>query len=460
MAGIGFGLRRLIHQGNLSGLFGGYLFSALITAGPWLFTILSLGSIVLFGNQLLSPDELSRFRLVIIYNFSLSLVLSGPLTIVVTRYISDKVYQRDIREIPGILMGSLGFLLVVQLPFVLYFYLSHLTLPLEISLAATANYLLISAIWLVSVFLSALKDYATISLNFALGMALGVLLGVHFGDTHSVSGALTGFNIGLGFILFSLIARVMVENPYPATGFFGFFSYFKKYWDLAVCGLCYNLAIWVDKWIMWLAPEAEEMLTGFISYPHYETAMFLAFLTIIPAMSIFFVNVETSFYEKYMLFYKDIQNHAPYDKIQLNQGEITRNLLDNSRLLIFFQGFISFMAIVLAPRLFDALNINYLLLGMFRIGVLGAFFHVMTMFMFIILFYFDFRKPALGLHILFLASNIVFTLMSLKAGFSYYGYGYFFASLLTFGCTYCFTFHAVGTLPYRAFIKNNSALSG
>ena len=70
MAGIGFGLRRLIHQGNLSGLFGGYLFSALITAGPWLFTILSLGSIVLFGNQLLSPDELSRFRLVIIYNFS------------------------------------------------------------------------------------------------------------------------------------------------------------------------------------------------------------------------------------------------------------------------------------------------------------------------------------------------------------------------------------------------------
>ncbi len=460
MAGIGFGLRRLIQGGNLSGLFGGYLFSALITAGPWLFTILALGSIVLFGNQLLSPDELSRFRLVIIYNFSLSLVLSGPLTIVVTRYISDKVYQRDIREIPGILIGSLTFLLVVQFPLVLYFYLQYLTLPLELALAATANYLLISGIWLVSVFLSALKDYATISLNFMLGMALGVFLGVNLGDAYSVPGTLTGFNIGLGFILFALIARVMVENPYPATRFFGFFSYFKKYWDLALCGLFYNLAIWVDKWIMWFAPEAEEMANGFISYPHYETAMFLAFLTIIPAMSIFFVNIETSFYEKYMLFYKDIQNHAPYEKIQGNQEEITRNLLDNSRLLIFFQGFISFLAIVLAPRLFDYLNISYLLLGMFRIGVLGAFFHVMAMFMFIILFYFDFRKPALLLHVLFLASNIVFTVMTLKAGFPYYGYGYFFASLLTFGCTYCFTFYSMGTLPYRAFIKNNSALTG
>ncbi len=460
MAGIGFGLRRLIQQGNLSGLFGGYLFSALITAGPWLFTILSLGSIVLFGSQLLSPDELSRFRLVIIYNFSLSLVLSGPLTIVVTRYISDKVYQRDIREIPGILIGSLGFLLLVQLPFVLYFYTGYLTLPLDLGLAAAANYILISGIWLVSVFLSALKDYATISLNFALGMALGVVLGVNMGDSHSVPGALTGFNIGLGFILFSLIARVLVENPYPATQFFGFIGYFRKYWDLAACGLFYNLAIWVDKWIMWLAPEAEELLAGFVSYPHYETAMFLAFLTIIPAMAIFFVNVETSFYEKYMLFYKDIQNHAPYDKIRFNQGEITANLLDNARLLIFFQGFVSFLAIVMAPRLFNLLNINYMLLGMFRIGVLGAFFHVMTMFMFIILFYFDFRKPALILHILFLVSNTAFTFVTLKAGFAYYGYGYFFASLLTFGCTYCFTFQAVGTLPYRAFIKNNSALSG
>jgi len=460
VAGIGFGLRRLIHRGDLSGLFGGYLFSALITAGPWLFTILALGSIVLFGNQLLSPDELARFRLVIIYNFSLSLVLSGPLTIVVTRYISDKVYQRDILEIPGILIGSLTFLLLVQLPFVLYFYLMYLTLPLELALAATANYLLISGIWLVSVFLSALKDYATISLNFALGMVLGVILGVRLGDAYSVPGTLTGFNIGLGFILFALIARVMVENPYPATRFFGFFGYFKKYWDLALCGLFYNLAIWVDKWIMWFAPEAERMTSGFISYPHYETAMFLAFLTIIPAMSIFFVNVETSFYEKYMLFYKDIQGHAPYEKIQANQGEITRNLLDNARLLIFFQGFISFLAIVLAPRLFDYLNISYLLLGMFRIGVLGAFFHVMAMFMFIILFYFDFRKPALLLHALFLAANTVFTTMTLKAGFPYYGYGYFFAALLTFGCTYCFTFHSVGTLPYRAFIKNNSALTG
>jgi uncharacterized membrane protein len=458
MAGIGFGIRKLIHQDNLTGVFTGYLFSALITAGPWLFTILALGSIVLFGDTLMGPDELTLFRLTMIYNFSLSLVISGPLTIVVTRYISDKVYMRDIRELPGILIGSWAFLLIVQLPFVLYFYLQYLNLPLELSLAAAANYLLISGIWLVSVFLSALKDYATISLNFVIGMALGVILAVNLGEHYSVPGILWGFNIGLGYIKFSLIARVMIENPYPAKKFFGFLGYFKKYWDLAICGLFYNLAIWVDKWIMWLAPEATKWDNGLVSYSNYETAMFLAFLTIIPAMSIFFVNVETSFYEKYMLFYKDIQDHASYDKIQRNQGEIVDNLLDNARLLIYFQGFISFLTIFLAPRLFDLLNINYLLLGMFRIGVLGAFFHAMTMFMFIIIFYFDFRKPALALHSLFLVSNIVFTYLSMKAGFSYYGYGYFFASLLTFACTYCFTFYSVGTLTYRAFIKNNSAV--
>ncbi|MFQ5450071.1 MAG: exopolysaccharide Pel transporter PelG [Nitrospinaceae bacterium] len=458
MAGIGFLLRKLINKDHLSGILGGYLFSALITTGPWLFTILALGGIALFGERFASPDQMLVFRLVIIYNFSFSLVISGPITMVITRYLSDKIYQRDISELPNFLFGSLILIYTIQLPIAYFFYLYYVDLELNIAFAAIINYLLISGIWLVSVFISTLKDYVTISLTFALGMAVAVLASFYSGQKFSEAGIIWGFNLGLGIILFVLFARILSGLQYKSGSFWGFMGYFRKFWDLALCGLGYNLAIWVDKWIMWFSPKAQALPNGFVSYPYYDTAMFIAYLTIVPSMAVFFVNIETSFFEKYINFYNDIQQHAPLKKIEQNQSGIIRNLFESSRNLIIFQGLISFLAIFLAPRLFDLLKINYLLLGMFRLGVLGAFFHVLSLFLFIILFYFDFRRTSLGLILLMFSINAIFTWVSMKMGFPFYGYGYFLSSLVTFTLTFFITFYYIGTLAYRTFVKNNPSL--
>ena len=45
MAGIGFELRRLSQQQTLSALLGAFGHAAVIAAGPWLFTIISLATI-------------------------------------------------------------------------------------------------------------------------------------------------------------------------------------------------------------------------------------------------------------------------------------------------------------------------------------------------------------------------------------------------------------------------------
>ena len=87
MAGIGFVIRKLAQRGDLTGIFMSYLYAAIISSGPWLFTIISLGLLVLIGNQLMLSDELSVFRIIIIYNFSFSLVFSAPVFMVATRYL-------------------------------------------------------------------------------------------------------------------------------------------------------------------------------------------------------------------------------------------------------------------------------------------------------------------------------------------------------------------------------------
>ena len=211
MAGIGFVVRKLIKKDNLTGLFGGYLYSTLITAGPWLFTILALGSITIFGQEFSTLKEIEVFRLCIIYNFSFSLVFSGPFAIIVTRYIADKIFLKDVHEIPGVLIGSLGFSYLIQFPLVYFFYFHHIDLPMEIRLAAFSNFFLISGIWLASVFLTALKDYTTISLTFGLGMVTCLLAALFLGDSYAQIGIFWGFNIGWGVILFTLISRILAE---------------------------------------------------------------------------------------------------------------------------------------------------------------------------------------------------------------------------------------------------------
>ncbi|MFO1523847.1 MAG: exopolysaccharide Pel transporter PelG [Kiritimatiellia bacterium] len=98
MAGIGFELRKLLHRDDLSGIVAGMTRATVLSTGPWIFTVLSLAGIDTLGPQLVARTELTEFQLVIFYNFAFSLVVSGPILTVVTRYLSDLVYGRRTRE--------------------------------------------------------------------------------------------------------------------------------------------------------------------------------------------------------------------------------------------------------------------------------------------------------------------------------------------------------------------------
>jgi len=106
-------------------------------------------------------------------------------------------------------------------------------------------------------------------------------------------GSSAGFLLGLAFIFFALIARVFIEYPYRPTSLRLPVYYFQKYWELGLWRPLYNLAIWVDKWVMWFAPEGSVRAGVLMSYSDYDGAMFLAYLSIVPGMSLFLVSLET-----------------------------------------------------------------------------------------------------------------------------------------------------------------------
>jgi uncharacterized membrane protein len=458
MAGIGFVLRRLSARGDLLGLTQAYLHAAVSTSGGWLFTIAALSIIAIFGPLFAAYDDLIAFRLIIVYNFSFSLVINGALTMVLTRYLSDQLYARSVRGVPGLVVGGLAFALATSAPIVLPFYLWYVDLDAGARLAACVGYALVSSIWVLSVFLSTLKEYAAVTRAFGVGMVLSLAAAWLAGPDAGAGGMLAGFNIGLAFIVFSLVARIFAEFPFPVERPLAFLPYFQIHRSLALGGTMYYAGIWVDKWLMWTAPERVRLPSGLVSYPDYDSALFLACLSIVPSMAIFVVNIETRFFEQYHRFFRDIGAHATLARICENQTGLLRAVLLGSRQLVLPQIALAIGLVLLAPMLLPALGIPYGQLAMFRIATLGALFQLFFLLLTIVLSYLDQNRLTLTLHCVFFATNAVATVGCLALGFPYYGYGYFFAAVVAFLAASVATIGRLADLPYHTFVTGNASV--
>ncbi|MBL0318248.1 MAG: exopolysaccharide Pel transporter PelG [Alphaproteobacteria bacterium] len=458
MAGIGFVLRKLSKEDNLSGITKAYFHSAMASTGPWLMTVFALGLVMIIGSNFAEKQELFDFRLIIIYNFAFSLVFTGPIYMIATRYLADSIHVKDVTAATGLLITCLAIVNMIQIPISVWFYLVYANLTTAMALSSIVNFMLISTIWVLAVFLSSLKDFKDITGTFFAGLVISTICAASFASGYGAVGVLNGFNVGLVVVAASLMARVFAEYPYPFKNPTIFLSYFRKYWELTLSGLFYNAGVWVDKWIMWFAPEAERTPSKLLLYPNYDSAMFLAYLTIIPSMALFVFSVETNFFEKYLKFYRDIQRQATFERIQSNHAGIIKSIIESSRNFLVLQGIICVSVILLAPRIFDFLGVNYLQIGIFRYGVLGSLFQVLLIFLTILLSYFDNRKAVLKVQMTFFFANTILTIYFMQAGFQYYGLGYCLASILTFVVAAVIVGRYIENLPYHAFITSNTSV--
>lgn len=458
MAGIGFVLRRLTQRDDILGLVQGYAYSALITAGPWLFTVAALAGLSALVPRTRADDGLEVFRLIVAYNFCFSLVLSGPLLLVLTRYLADAIYAKAVGAVPGAFVAAYAGVLLAGLAAAVPFYGFYATLDLPTVLAALLNYALTAGVFLVGVFLTALKDYRAVTRSFAVGMLVAFLASWQVATAEAAWPMLLGFSAGLAVIFFPLAARVFAEYPYPLEAPTTFLTYFRRYRDLALIGFVANAGIWVDKWVMWFAPEASAPAHGLVSYAAHDGAMFLAQLAVVPALAVFMVNVETVFFEHYKRYYGDIQRHASLDRIRANQRELATTLILTSRNIAVLQTCIAALCVLASPRLADWGVLTADQLGMFRFGVLGASFQVMLSFCLIVLAYLDRRQDLLWIQALYLVLNGVLSCVTMRAGFGFYGYGFFLASLVSLVVAYAVVTLRLRDLLYLTFIGQNPSV--
>ncbi|MDD5594838.1 MAG: exopolysaccharide Pel transporter PelG [Candidatus Omnitrophica bacterium] len=450
MAGIGFRIEKILEGDTYIDSLKAHFYSTIIFSGPWLVSIVTLFLLNLFSAQNMHNYEVVFLRSTIIYIYAFSLIVVGILYLSASRYLADKLYLKEPESFAPV-FNSLAILILFIQAVSGWAFVSMIDINFLIKFIIVLLYLTISLLWLIMIFLTSLRDYGAITKAFLFGSSIAVLTAWWLGSLFGIVGYFTGYFIGHFIIIILLILRIYLE--FESKRFFDWrvFSFLMKNKVLVLTGIFYNMAIWIDKIVFWFSPKAVVITSFLRTFPEYESATFFAYLTIIPALSIFLIQVETNFYKKYRLFYAAVLEKGTYSAIKQAKGQMIATLKDNLAIIVVNQGVVTLLSIAFAQQLVVFFKLTFLSIPIFRLCILGAFLNCLLLIFIIIILYFDFKTLALLVTTIFLFSNGIFTYLTSFLELPFIGYGYLFSALISLGFAFYALDHKLKRLEYLTF---------
>ena len=457
MAGIGFVLRTLTRRDDLAGGAQAYLAAAAVTSGPWLLTVLAILLTDALGRMHGSPADQETFRAILSYNFCFSLVLTSPVTVVATRITADRIFAGDLDTIGSTYLQALCASVALQtLPMAAFWGLA-VHLPWGLRLMAIASYTSLVGLWVTVTFLSVLKDFRLALGIVASGMAAACGCAV-LARPLGAGGLLGGFTLGTSIIAVLGGARILMEFAPRPLAWQDTWQAARGFPSLAAIGLVGAAAPWADKWVMWCSPGAERLDSGLLDFPAYDSAMFIAYLVMVPGIAMFFVAVETDFFVHYRRYFDELLGGARLARLELLRRTIVATVLRAGLSLLVLEGLVAAVVVLVGPTLVQIGWMTEQQHPIFRFGVLGALFHTQLLCLLVVLAYLDARRTQLVVVLVFLGLNAGLPALLLVLGERWYGYGYFSSSLASLLVAVVLTFVELHRLNYRVFVDNNPSL--
>ncbi|WP_353662217.1 exopolysaccharide Pel transporter PelG [Hydrogenimonas sp. SS33] len=455
MAGIGFELRKVLKEDSILSLGKVYGYAALLSSGPWVISIIAI-IVVGFINvaTMGRMNDTVQFQIVVTYAIALasSLIITGFVQLPFTRYIADLIFAHQEEKVLPSYFGTIFMAWLAGIPFVvpavIYVFPDE---DIVFKLNVVSIFLVLCGVWISNILATSLKYYKGVLWAYVVSYGLIVLLSYMAGG--NVDHLLTIFFLGNALLFVWLF--ILIVKHYKGNKFldFGFFLNKKFYWTLGIAGLFYNLGSWVDKFIFWYYPSTGYPVIGKLHASIlYDLPIFLAYLSIVPGMAIFFFRLEADFAQKYELYYDVVRNDGTLEVIEHYRDEMIRTIRHAIREIIIIQGIIDIILFMFAPQIFSFLHIPQLYIGLFYILTVGAMLQLGFMSVLAILYYLDRRREAMWLSILFFVLNALFTFVSIKLGPPFYGYGYALSLLISFAWSLKVVRDEMEDLDYETFM--------
>lgn len=458
MAGIGVDLRKIFRRNNLASELSAYAYAGVISAGP---LILSIVGILLIGALSLPtmarPTQLVQFQVSVTYLIAFSLIVTGPLQLSFTRFVSDRVYKHQFSRI---LSNYNGVTLVTTVVTGLIGFVVVLTVLKDESLIYRVlmllGFVIISNIWIGVIFLTSVKQYRTVFVFFLVGYVVAVASAVAL-NGYGLDGLLAGFVFGHFILLVEIVS--LVNYNYGSDRYISLDVFDRRafYMSLAFVGLLFNVGVWLDKIIFWYSATGQKVIGSLHASVIYDIPIFIAYLCIIPGMAVFLFRLETDFVDDHNRFFDAVRLGGTLREIRDARDAMVSSARVGLYEILKIQTIVILLVFAFGDGLLSLLGISTLYLPLLHIDVIGVSLQVLFLGILNIFFYLDRRGIVLILTALFVLLNGLLTWVSLEIGPNLYGYG-FAGSLLivvllaTYILNRCFD-----SLEYQTYMLHGSS---
>ena len=442
MAGIGVKLNRIYHKNTITTNIIGFFYSTVVTIAPVLVVIINLmlmQKVLKFNTVGFFDREL--FSCTVLYVFIFSLLTTSPFNAVLSRYMSDVIFEERYEDIQPChrvgLLTNICFSCLFAIPFCFW---EHLVggVPIYYVFTGYCCFVSLVTVFYNMLYLSICKEYRLISLYFLTGMVTSFLLSLFLrfvckvSITYSMLLALT-----VGFFVTAVLEWAKIHQFFPDNSeeYGRVFVYFRKYWHLILINFLYTLGLFVHNFVFWGTDMAMHLVRTFVCNQPYDMATCLAMFTNISASVIFISRVEMYFHERYRAYADAVFGGRGID-IRNTKKRMFRQLGSELMTLVRLQFIVSVVIYLLFVIFLPGMGYAGLVMRIYPMVAAGYFILFLMYSEIIFLYYFEDLRGALLTAVSFCAGTFLASLVAVHLSSIFYGTGVWVGSMTGFVVAY------------------------
>ena len=442
MAGIGVKLNRIYHKNTITTDIVGFFYSIVVTIAPVLVVIINLmlmQKVLKFNTVRYIEREL--FSCTVLYVFIFSLLTTSPFNAVLSRYMSDVIFEERYEDVQPChrigLLTNLCFSCLFAIPFCFWEHLAG-GVPIYYVFTGYCCFVSLVIVFYNMLYLSICKEYRLISLYFLVGMVLAFVMAVFLRYVCKVSvGYSMLLGLAVGFLLTAVLEWAKIHQFFPDNSeeYQRVFEYFRKYWHLILINFLYTLGLFIHNFVFWGTDMAMHLVRSFVCNQPYDMATCLAMFTNISASVIFISRVEMYFHERYRAYADAVFGGRGID-IRNTRDRMFRQLGSELMTLVRLQFIVSVFIYLIFVIFLPRMGYAGMVMRIYPMVAAGYFILFLMYAEIIFLYYFEDMNGALITAISFCAGTFLASLIAVHLSPIFYGTGIWVGSVIGFSVAY------------------------
>ncbi len=429
MAGVGVKLHRIYGKNSILSKMFGFIYSTILSIAPMILIILSVFIMgVLLGFSKVGYASRELFSSTILYIFIFSLLAAAPFNTVLSRYMSDIIYNETFEDImPCFILGlfmNIVFGCAAAIPFCVREYLVG-GVNFIYTFTGFCGFVALVIVFYAMIYLNIFKDYKKTSLFFLIGSIFSVLFSLLLVKVfkRSVTYSML-LSLVLGFLLIACLEYGTIKRYFKTNSgnYIAVLKYFKRYWLLVVSNTLYTAGLFVHNFVFWNTDMQMKVAEVFVCAPSYDMATCIAMFTNISTTVIFITRVEMYFHERYRGYSEAVIGGRGMDIENTKRRmfrQLSMELMNLARVQFIISVVVFFVCIVVLPQI----GFSGMIMKIYPCLAAGYFILFIMYACIVFLYYFNDMIGALLTSACFFAGVLIFSLISVHLTEIWYGMG-------------------------------------